>query len=49
MSRMWSWLLLGIAVTAVAQQPAPSNSEDVNVMLTAVSRYESMFAGGIDG
>jgi hypothetical protein len=44
---MWSWLLFGIAVTAVAQQPAPPNSEDVNVMLAAVSRYESMFAGGI--
>lgn len=47
MSRVWPWLLLGIAVTAVAQQPALPTPEDGKVMLAAISRYESMFAGGI--
>lgn len=44
---LFGWLLLGIAATAVDQQSAPPSSQDVKVMLAAVSRYESMFAGGI--
>jgi hypothetical protein len=42
------WLLLGVSVTVMSQQPTSTSPQNVDVMLAAVSRDDSMFVGGIE-
>jgi hypothetical protein len=47
MNGVWTWLILGATVAALAQQPSPTATPGSKVMLVAVSRDETMLTGGI--
>jgi hypothetical protein len=47
MNRLWTWLFLSASIMVLLQQSVPARSQDVSVMLAAVSRDNSMLTGGI--
>jgi len=47
MNHLWTWLLVGASVPALAQQSAPTVPQDAGIMVAAVSRDQYMFTGGL--